>query len=110
MVQLLLSHNADTKIKNFFGTSAHDAMYEVEEIPTGIKNLILRKALKRKNTEDTRGMAKFKRHEDIKKVCIKTYARYEKVSDMTIKNYQVRMFFNNLENYSMLIWRYLKKF
>lgn len=89
LVELLLTYNADTKIKNFFGTSAHDAMYEIDEIPPKIKNIILGRTLKRKNTEDTRGMAKPKRPDDMKKMCLKTYARYEKISDMTIKNFKV---------------------
>lgn len=94
MVELLLNYNADTKIKNFFGTSAHDAMYEIEEIPTKIKNLILGKTLKRKTTEDTRGMAKPRRHEDMKKMCLKTYARFEKI-DMTIKTFKVSRIINH---------------
>lgn len=84
MVELLLNHNADTKVKNFFGTSAHDAMYEIDEIPSTIKNLILGRTLKRKNTEDTRGMAKLKKHDENKKMGLKTYARFEKIQDMTV--------------------------
>ncbi|XP_044260715.1 nuclear factor NF-kappa-B p105 subunit-like [Tribolium madens] len=43
LVELLIRHRADTKIRNFFGTSPHDAMFEVEEIPMKIKYCILGK-------------------------------------------------------------------
>lgn len=47
IVRLLLDHKADPKIKNFFGTSPHDAMYELEDMPDKIKNLIFGKTKKR---------------------------------------------------------------
>ncbi|CAH0548692.1 unnamed protein product [Brassicogethes aeneus] len=56
MVKLLLDNNANTKIKNFFGTSPHDAMFEMDEIPQEIRNLIWlskkRKASKSAKSED----------------------------------------------------------
>lgn len=52
MVELLLFHDADTKLKNFFGTSPHDAMYELTDVPKKIKNLILRKSEKKKREDD----------------------------------------------------------
>ncbi|XP_060533366.1 uncharacterized protein LOC132706198 [Cylas formicarius] len=47
IVRLLLQNGADPKVKNFFGTSPHDAMYELDTIPTEIKNLIFSKTKKR---------------------------------------------------------------
>lgn len=47
IVRFLLNNRADPKIKNFFGTSPHDAMYELDEIPFEIKNLIFGKTKKR---------------------------------------------------------------
>ncbi|RZC38261.1 Ankyrin repeat domain containing protein [Asbolus verrucosus] len=41
LVELLMEYKADTKIRNFFGTSAHDAMFEVEDMPLKIKFCIL---------------------------------------------------------------------
>lgn len=77
MVQLLLNYNADTKIKNFFGTSPHDAMYEVDEIPEQIKSAILGKSSKRKNVEEPK-ILKVRRVEDNMKQ-LKTYARFKKI-------------------------------
>lgn len=48
MVDLLLFYKANTKLKNFFGTSPHDAVHELNEIPPKIKNLILKRSGKRK--------------------------------------------------------------
>lgn len=87
-MRLLLNFNADTKIKNFFGTSAHDAMYEIEDILPQIKTLILSRASKRKQTEDTRGMAKFNKAEDKliqQKGTLRTYSRLEQVGNMIKK-------------------------
>lgn len=77
MVQLLLNYNADTKIKNFFGTSPHDAMYEVDEIPENIKSAILGKSCKRKNMEEPK-VLKLRRVEENTKQ-LKTYARFKKI-------------------------------
>lgn len=46
MVLLLLDYKADTKIRNFFGTTVHDAMFELDNIPKEIKYPILGKDLK----------------------------------------------------------------
>ncbi|KAG5900302.1 hypothetical protein JTB14_000828 [Gonioctena quinquepunctata] len=54
MVQLLLNHQADTRIRNFFGTSPHDAMYEIDDIPDEIKSMILGKNNKRKASDEPR--------------------------------------------------------
>ncbi|KRT85283.1 Ankyrin repeat-containing protein [Oryctes borbonicus] len=45
MVQLLLHHRADKKIKNFSGTSTHDAVFELEGISADIKNMIIGKEI-----------------------------------------------------------------
>ncbi|KAI4455044.1 ankyrin repeat-containing protein [Holotrichia oblita] len=45
MVQHLLCCGADKKIKNFSGTSAHDAVFELEGISPDIKNMIIGKEL-----------------------------------------------------------------
>ncbi|CAH1183408.1 unnamed protein product [Ceutorhynchus assimilis] len=47
LVKILLEARADPKIKNFFGTSPHDAMYELDDIDEGIKGLIFGKTKKR---------------------------------------------------------------
>ncbi|XP_063926962.1 B-cell lymphoma 3 protein homolog [Zophobas morio] len=41
LVELLMQHGADTKIRNFFGTSPHDAMFELDDMPLKIKFCIL---------------------------------------------------------------------
>lgn len=82
MVQLLLNYNADTKIKNFFGTSPHDAMYEVDEIPENIKSAILGKTSKRKAAEEPKVLKIRKVEENANK--LKTYARFKKID-----NYEV---------------------
>lgn len=82
MVQLLLNYNADTKIKNFFGTSPHDAMYEVDEIPENIKSAILGKTSKRKAMEEPKVLKIRKVEENTNK--LKTYARFKKID-----NYEV---------------------
>ncbi|XP_044763588.1 uncharacterized protein LOC123320356 [Coccinella septempunctata] len=46
MVLLLLDYGADTKIRNFFGTSVHDAMFELDDMPKEIKYPILGRDLK----------------------------------------------------------------
>ncbi|XP_045467066.1 uncharacterized protein LOC123675663 [Harmonia axyridis] len=46
MVSLLLDYGADTKIRNFFGTSVHDAMFELDDMPKEIKYPILGRDLK----------------------------------------------------------------
>lgn len=45
MVQHLLCCGADKKIKNFSGTSAHDAVFELEGVSADIKNMIIGKEL-----------------------------------------------------------------
>jgi ankyrin repeat protein len=41
LVELLMQNKADTKLRNFFGTSPHDAMFELDEMPLKIKFCIL---------------------------------------------------------------------
>ncbi|XP_057669089.1 uncharacterized protein LOC130901618 [Diorhabda carinulata] len=76
MVEMLLQFNACTKTKNFFGTSPHDAMYEIEDMPEQIKFMILGKN-KRKTVDDPRP-SKYKKTE-LNKAGLKTYARLEKI-------------------------------
>ncbi|XP_050314240.1 uncharacterized protein LOC126748810 [Anthonomus grandis grandis] len=47
IVSMLLDHKADPKIKNFFGTSPHDAMYELEDMSEKVKSLIFGRSKKR---------------------------------------------------------------
>ncbi|KAL1501431.1 hypothetical protein ABEB36_006751 [Hypothenemus hampei] len=47
IVRMLLDQGADPKIKNFFGTSPHDAMYELDDMTDMIKNLIFGRSKKR---------------------------------------------------------------
>ncbi|XP_018569985.1 uncharacterized protein LOC108909987 [Anoplophora glabripennis] len=82
MVQLLLNYNANTKIKNFFGTSPHDAMYEVDEIPENIKSAILGKTSKRKSAEEPKTFKIRKIDDGTNK--LKTYARFKKIGDYEI--------------------------
>lgn len=82
MVQLLLSHNADTKIKNFFGTSPHDAMYEIEDMSDAIKSAILGKTGKRKIVDDPKPIKIRRVEESMKK--LKTYARLKKIEQATV--------------------------
>ncbi|KAJ8917354.1 hypothetical protein NQ315_002376 [Exocentrus adspersus] len=101
MVKLLLNNNADTKIKNFFGTSPHDAMYEVDDVPDCIKNAILGKSSKRKNVEEVKPVNKVRRTDEttirirmgegISK--LKTYARPRK-----IESCELRTFFPTIAN------------
>lgn len=90
MVKLLLKYNANTKIKNFFGTSPHDAMYEVEDMDETIRILILGRSMKRKFPED-KSVNKARKKEDIdlklkeeKKVGFRTYARLEKITNVKV--------------------------
>ncbi|KAK9874383.1 hypothetical protein WA026_002730 [Henosepilachna vigintioctopunctata] len=46
IVSLLLDYSADTKIRNFFGTSIHDAVFELDDIPNEIKYPILGRDIK----------------------------------------------------------------
>nr|XP_023011614.1 uncharacterized protein LOC111501919 [Leptinotarsa decemlineata] len=79
MVQLLLRHHADTKLKNFFGTSPHDAMYEIDDIPDQIKSMILSKNNKRKVFDDPRPL-KIRKEETINsKTNLRTYAKLQKI-------------------------------
>ncbi|CAH2010937.1 unnamed protein product [Acanthoscelides obtectus] len=50
-VKLLLKHKADPKEKNFFGTSPHDVMFEID-VSDSMKKLILGKASKKRTCED----------------------------------------------------------
>lgn len=87
MVEMLLQFNACTKVKNFFGTSPHDAMYEIEDMPEQIKFMILGKN-KRKTVDDPRP-SKYKKTE-LNKVGLKTYARLEKIQfKPNIKSFSV---------------------
>lgn len=43
MVRLLLQYNADPKVKNFVGMSAHDAVFEIEDVNNHIVLMILGK-------------------------------------------------------------------
>ncbi|KAG5900301.1 hypothetical protein JTB14_000827 [Gonioctena quinquepunctata] len=81
MVQLLLNHLADTRIKNFFGTSPHDAMYEIEDIPDQIKSMILGKNNKRKAAEEPRSF-KLRKEDTRNNHSLKTYARFQKINTM----------------------------
>lgn len=45
MVKLLLRYKANTKIRNFFGTSTHDAIFELDHINPEIKSLIVGREL-----------------------------------------------------------------
>ncbi|KAJ8985213.1 hypothetical protein NQ317_018242 [Molorchus minor] len=83
MVLLLLSYGADTKVKNFFGTSPHDAMYEIE-ISDDIRYAILGKSVKRKVVEESwqRAKAAKKKRKIIQEPRpLKTYARLKKIDD-----------------------------
>ncbi|KAJ8930059.1 hypothetical protein NQ314_017188 [Rhamnusium bicolor] len=82
IVQLLLSYRADTKLKNFFGTSPHDAMYEIDEIPEPIKLMILGRAIKRKVAEEPKII---KIRKPVLKKQLKTYARYKKINVFQLK-------------------------
>lgn len=82
MVELLLQFNACTKIKNFFGTSPHDAMYEIDDMPDAIKFIILGRTNKRKAVLDEYNIpSKFSRKSEKAKnrKVLKTYARLEKI-------------------------------
>lgn len=81
MVQLLLSHDADKKIKNFSGTSTHDAVFELEGISADIKNMIIGKELFTviSNRKDKR------RREKTKDICpkkLKTVKTFRKIKIM----------------------------
>lgn len=41
IVQLLLKYKADPKQKNFVGQSAHDAVFEIEDVDNRITSLVL---------------------------------------------------------------------
>ncbi|KAF2880147.1 hypothetical protein ILUMI_26010 [Ignelater luminosus] len=55
MVKRLLNNNAKTKVRNFFGTSPHDAMFELDSVDPVMKRLILNKDEPNKFKEETRG-------------------------------------------------------
>lgn len=67
MVQLLLDNNSDPKVRNFFGMSPHDAMFEIDNLSQAITKLIVaqnilnakkKKGEKRKNVEEQRVVEK----------------------------------------------------
>lgn len=41
MVKLLIMHKADPKVKNFLGMSAHDAVFEIDDLDKRISQMIL---------------------------------------------------------------------
>ncbi|CAG9820518.1 unnamed protein product [Phaedon cochleariae] len=80
MVQMLLMYQAETKLKNFFGTSPHDAMYEIEDMPDQIKCLIWGKSNKRKAADEPKTAKVMKKEEPmVRKVGLKTYPKYQKI-------------------------------
>ncbi|CAG9861345.1 unnamed protein product [Phyllotreta striolata] len=88
MVELLLQFSACTKIKNFFGTSPHDAVYEIEDIPDTIKYLILKKTSKRKAPDEPgrrSQKAPVQLLEKKKVKVLRTYARFERISPANFK-------------------------
>ncbi|KAL3271116.1 hypothetical protein HHI36_021611 [Cryptolaemus montrouzieri] len=79
MVSLLLDYSADTKMRNFFGTSVHDAMFELDDIPKEIKYPILGRDLKfhhkrRLNQQDAR-----KEQEQIKRRKLHIVQTFQKI-------------------------------
>lgn len=83
-----MEHKADTKIRNFFGTSPHDAMFEVDEIPMKIKYCILGRDHQRfqgkKKIDKTSGVVA------VKKAKLETMPVLRKVSSSDILLTQYR--------------------
>ncbi|XP_066257832.1 uncharacterized protein [Euwallacea similis] len=78
IVKLLLDHHADPKVKNFFGTSPHDAMYELEDMPETIKGLIFGRTKKRCIEAEMNPCRTAKAAKSLK-----TYPKLQKVSQKT---------------------------
>ncbi|XP_050501733.1 uncharacterized protein LOC126881490 [Diabrotica virgifera virgifera] len=79
MVEMLLQFNANTKLKNFFGTSPHDAMYELDGMPEAIKYMILGKNNKRKSLDDNPKVSKHSRPNNGVQPTLKTYSRSQQI-------------------------------
>lgn len=78
MVELLVQYKADTRIRNFFGTSPHDAMFEMEDIPAKIKSSIF-------GRENQRGKKKAGPVSVIPDKRLKTTAVLKKISESDLK-------------------------
>lgn len=44
-----MSFKADSRVRNFFGTSTHDAMFELENVKKEISSIVLGKDVSNKN-------------------------------------------------------------
>ncbi|ENN75055.1 hypothetical protein YQE_08369, partial [Dendroctonus ponderosae] len=75
IVRALLQNGADPKLKNFFGTSPHDAMYELDDMVDTIKRLIFGITKKRSNAEAE--MNPSRTANAAKK--LKTYRKFQKI-------------------------------
>ncbi|CAH1275261.1 unnamed protein product [Diabrotica balteata] len=85
MVEMLLQFNANTKLKNFFGTSPHDAMYELDGMPEAIKYMILGKNNKRKSLDDAPKVAKYSRSSNNEvQPGLKTYGRSQQIQSRSV--------------------------
>ncbi|GJQ75371.1 hypothetical protein Trydic_g23547 [Trypoxylus dichotomus] len=82
MVQLLLHYGADKKIKNFSGTSTHDAVFELEGISAGIKNMIIGKELFAVNSTrtDKRKKPAIDKQKDVCTKKLRTVKTYRKIN------------------------------
>uniref|UniRef100_A0AAR5PSB3 Uncharacterized protein n=1 Tax=Dendroctonus ponderosae TaxID=77166 RepID=A0AAR5PSB3_DENPD len=74
IVRALLQNGADPKLKNFFGTSPHDAMYELDDMVDTIKRLIFGITKKRSNEAE---MNPSRTANAAKK--LKTYRKFQKI-------------------------------
>ncbi|XP_072381756.1 uncharacterized protein [Diabrotica undecimpunctata] len=84
MVEMLLQFNANTKLKNFFGTSPHDAMYELDGMPEAIKYMILGKNNKRKSLDDAPKVTKYSRSNNEVQPSLKTYGRSQQIQSRSV--------------------------
>ena len=76
MVKLLLRYKANTKIRNFFGTSTHDAIFELDHINPEIKSLIVGRELQIKVKRPKERKGRPSRYDKSMKLdTIKTYQK-----------------------------------
>lgn len=104
MVKLLMDRGADPKVRNFFGTSTHDALFEIENISTEITMLVYGKnAAKSRPKGGAKGSQKVSPVQPIKRPLDEVDSYFEKLPKLQVVR-KLQKVYSNKKHLQKRLW------